>query len=71
MPPQLPFTYLGKAAADGVWEVYLAHGDKTFVVRTHSVIESAYRVDRIVPPVMVLTYLPLNHQQQINIGMLN
>ena len=68
MAPPVPFHYFGKAVADGQWEVYLARGDKTFVVRNKTVIEGAYRVDRIAPPLMTVTYLPLNQVQQINIG---
>ena len=66
--PPVPYNYFGKAIADGQWEVYLARGDKTYVVRNKTVIEGAYRVDRIAPPLMTVTYLPLNQVQQINIG---
>ena len=31
-------------------------------------LEGAWRVDRIAPPIMTLTYLPLNQVQQLNIG---
>lgn len=68
MAPPLPFRYFGKAAQDGAWEVYLARGDQTYVVRYRSVIDGAYRVERIAPPLLTLTYLPLNQVQQINIG---
>lgn len=69
--PPLPFTYLGKAAADGQWEVFLAMGDKTYIVRDKMVIDGRYRVDAIVPPNLTLTYLPLNQVQQLNIGVLD
>ena len=68
MAPPLPFIYLGKVAADGAWEVFLARGDKTYIVRDNTVIDGAYRVEAIAPPVMTLTYLPLNQVQQLNIG---
>jgi hypothetical protein len=71
MAPPLPFTYLGKAVADGAWEVYLARGDKTFIVRDQMVIEGTYRVDAITPPNLTLTYLPLNQVQQLNLGVLD
>ena len=70
MAPPLPFVYLGKAAADGAWEVFLSRADKTYIVRANTVIDGAYRVTAIVPPVMTLNYLPLNQVQQINIGVL-
>ena len=66
--PPLPFTFIGKSVADGAWEVYLARGDRTFVVRDKTVIDGTYRVDAIAPPVLTLTYLPLNTVQQLNIG---
>ena len=71
MAPPLPFSYIGKAAADGAWEVYLARADKVYVVRLKTVIDGVYRVDSIAPPMMTLTYLPLNQVQQLNIGVLD
>ena len=68
MAPPLPFVYLGKAAADGAWEVFLSRADKTYIVRANTVIDGAYKVVAIAPPVMTLTYLPLNQVQQLNIG---
>jgi len=67
--PPLPFTFLGKSVGDGAWEIYLARGDRTYVVRDKgAVIDGTYRVDAIAPPVLTLTYLPLNQVQQLNIG---
>jgi hypothetical protein len=67
--PPLPFTFIGKSVADGAWEVYLARGDRTYVVRDKgAVIDGTYRVESIAPPVLTLTYLPLNQVQQLNIG---
>ncbi|MES2016630.1 MAG: hypothetical protein V4484_09045 [Pseudomonadota bacterium] len=71
MAPPLPFTYLGKAAEAGHWEVFLAIGDKTYVVRDKMVIDGVYRVDAIAPPNLTLTYLPLNQVQLLNIGVLD
>jgi hypothetical protein len=66
--PPFPFTFIGKSLADGAWEIYLARGDRTYVVRDKTVIDGTYRVDAIAPPVLTLTYLPLNQVQQLNIG---
>jgi len=66
--PPLPFTFIGKAVANGSWEVYLTRGDRTYVVRDKSLIDGTYRVDAIAPPLLTLTYLPLNQVQQLNIG---
>jgi hypothetical protein len=70
MAPPMPFTYIGKALADGAWEVFLSRGDKTYSVRNQTVIDGVYRVEKIAPPLMSLTYMPLNQQQQMNIGVL-
>lgn len=67
--PPLPFTFIGKSVGNGAWEVYLARGDRTYVVREKgAVIDGTYRVESIAPPVLTLTYLPLNQTQQLNIG---
>lgn len=66
--PPLPFTFIGKSLQDGAWEIYLARGDRTYLVRDNTVIDGMYRVDAIKPPVLTLTYLPLNQVQQLNIG---
>lgn len=66
--PPLPFTFLGKKVEDGAWEVFLARGDQTLIVRQHAVIDNTYRVDAIKPPTIVLTYLPLNQVQTLTIG---
>lgn len=66
--PPLPFTFIGKSLQEGRWEIFLARGDRTYLVREAAVIEGTYRVDAIRPPVLTLTYLPLNQVQQLNIG---
>ncbi len=71
MAPPLPFSYLGKSLGDGQWEVYLARGERTFIVRVGVVIDGTYRVDAITPPMLSITYLPLNQVQQLNIGVLD
>jgi hypothetical protein len=66
--PPLPFTYIGKSVGEGRFEVYLARGDRTWLVHENDVIDGIYRVDAIAPPTLTLTYLPLNQVQQLNIG---
>lgn len=68
--PPLPFQYLGKAAADGEWEVYLGRGEQSFVVKKGMQIDGMYRVDAIAPPTLTITYLPMNQVQQLNIGVI-
>jgi len=68
MAPPLPFTLIGKSVSAGAYEVYLARGEQVYVLRDNMTIDGTYRVDKIVPPMLTLTYLPLNQVQQLNIG---
>lgn len=67
-PPPLPFSYIGKMLGDGQWQVFLGRGAEALVAREGMVIDGRYRVERVAPPVLTLTYLPLNQQQQLDIG---
>lgn len=66
--PALPFTYLGKKVEDDNWEVYLARGEQTYIVREQTLIDGTYRVDAIKPPHLSITYLPLKQGQSLVIG---
>jgi len=66
--PPLPFAFLGKKLEAGQWEVYLGIGDQTFIVREGTTLNELYRVDTLSPPVLSLTYLPLNQPQTLQIG---
>jgi hypothetical protein len=66
--PPLNFTFIGKKQEAGVWEVYLARGERSYIVRNQDVIDGTYRVDAVTPNAIVFTYLPLNQVQQLNIN---
>lgn len=66
--PALPFTFLGKKLEGGTWEVFLARGEQSFVVREGDVIENTYRIENISPPNLNLNYLPLGQSQSLVIG---
>lgn len=66
--PALPFKYVGKQWTGELWEVFVSRGEQTLVLREKQTIEAAYRIDSIKPPKMVLTYLPLDEQQTMDIG---
>jgi hypothetical protein len=67
--PPLPFVYMGKLAEEGEKiVVLLTKQDRSYAVREGDVLDNAYRVDEIRAPVMILTYLPLNIKQTIQIG---
>lgn len=67
-PPPLPYVYLGKRLDGDGWDVFLGRGEHTFIVREGATIEGAYRIDRIQPPRLEITYLPLGHPQTLAIG---
>lgn len=66
--PSLPFKLIGKKKDGEVWEVYLSEGDTTHIVRLGDTVNEAYKVRSIDPPTMVLSYLPLDQDQSMNIG---
>jgi len=66
--PTVPYSYIGKKSEGGVWEVYLALGEEIRVAKINTVMDQNYRVDRIAPPTLALTYLPLNQAQNMSIG---
>lgn len=66
--PPLPFTFLGKKLEGESWEVYLSRGEQTFIVREGQTLDGAYRVDKIAPPVLTLTYVPLGQARTLTIG---
>ena len=66
--PLLPYTVLGKKLEDGAWQVFLSRNERILVVKTLDTIDNAYRVEEIRPPVMTLTYLPLQQRQTVAIG---
>lgn len=66
--PVLPFNYAGKRLVDGEWEVFLARGDRLIYVRNQMVVDTVYRIDSILPPTLIMTYLPLKQRQVLTIG---
>jgi hypothetical protein len=66
--PALPFAFIGKKLEAGAWEVFLSRGEQSFVAKEGSVIDNAYRIDKIAPPNLSLTYLPLGQSQNLSIG---
>jgi hypothetical protein len=68
MAPPIPFTYIGKKFDGNSWEVYLMRGEQTYIVRENAVLDNTYHVDSIKPPILTLTYLPLQQVQSLTIG---
>lgn len=68
VPPPLPYSFLGKKLEGDLWEIYLNRGEQTLIVRQGQVLDGIYRVDKIEPPTLALTYLPLDQVQILPIG---
>lgn len=67
--PPLPFKYFGKMQeVSGPLIVFLANGDRAYSVREGEVLDGTYRVDQTAGTQLVLTYLPLNIKQTLDIG---
>ena len=66
--PVLPFKYIGKLLGDDEYIVFLSLHGKSLSVKMGDVLQQTYRVDEIKPPLMQVTYLPMNIQQTFMIG---
>ncbi len=70
--PPLPFVYIGKLAEEGQKVIIiLSKQNRSYQVREGDVLDNIYRVDEVRPPVLTLTYLPLDVKQTIPIGVSN
>ncbi len=73
-PTAPPFTYqfIGKMIEEeNRSAVFLENKSRIFIVRAGDTIDNQYRVETIDPPVMMLTYLPLDIKQTVQIGEAN
>ena len=67
--PPLPFSYIGSYSPDGSKPVYfLTQGDRVFNVRVGDTLDNTYTIDSFANGQLVLTYKPLNIQQQLSVG---
>lgn len=67
--PPLPFQLLGKVVnPDGTFTIFLSNQNRVFLVKGGETIDGMYRVDGITDKQLVLTYLPLQMQQYLNLG---
>ena len=65
--PPLPFAYMGRYAPDGSAPVFfLTQGDRVYSVRVGDTLNGTYSIDSLTNGQLVMTYKPLNIQQQLN-----
>jgi hypothetical protein len=67
--PPLPFAYMGTFTPDGATPVYfLTAGDRVYDVHIGETLDNVYSVDGVRNGQLLLTYKPLNIQQQLSVG---
>ena len=67
--PPMPFAYMGTYTPDGAAPVFfLTQGDRVYNVRIGDSLDNKYSVDAFANGQLVMTYKPLNIQQQLSVG---
>ena len=66
--PDQPFAYIGKMVYEGRMAVFIASGDRNYIVREGDVVQNTYRIDAIRAPLLDWTYLPLDTRHTMHIG---
>ena len=69
--PENPYRYAGKVVEDGQVSVFLTDGTNNHVVKAGDVIGGVWQVQAIRPPQLILKYLPLKIEVNIEIGALS
>ena len=63
--PQMPFTFIGRMIDGHEVTLYLSKNNQQYSAKLNDVLDGNYRVDKITYKSAVLTYLPLNIQQEL------
>lgn len=63
--PQLPFKFIGRMIDGNEVTLFLTNNNQLYSARVSDVLDSTYRVDKITEKTAVLTYLPMNTQQEL------
>jgi len=63
--PQMPFIFIGRMIDGHEVTLYLSRNNQQYSAKLNDVLDGTYRVDRITDKSAVLTYLPLNIQQEL------
>jgi hypothetical protein len=64
-PPPMQFKYLGKVIEGDETRVFLALGERNYIVKPGESINNQYRLDEVNERSMTFTYLPLNAKQML------
>jgi hypothetical protein len=69
--PPVPFKYIGKIWGDDEFQVFVGFKGKYLVVKEGDLIQKTYKIEKIAPPIMTVTYMPMNILQNMQIGEIN
>ncbi len=67
-PPLNPFIYAGKIVDEGKVTVFLTEGSNNYSVKAGDLIDEAWQVLSIAPPMMTIQYIPRKIKMQMQIG---
>lgn len=65
--PQVPFTYIGRMIDGKRVVIFLLKNDVQYMAQLDDVLDGTYRVDKIADNTVVLTYMPMNVQQTLEL----
>jgi len=68
--PPLPYRFAGQFEKDSGTEIYLARGDKIFVVKQGETLDGEYRVENVGANAVALLHLPSNTRQTLEFSAL-
>jgi hypothetical protein len=66
--PPLPFTFLGRYWQSGKLTFFLVSGDRVLSVKQGDIVDGNYRIDGVSGATLLITYLPLNSKQSLDMG---
>lgn len=69
--PLIPFKYIGKLFDGEVYQIFFSMSGKGLLVEEGDIIQKDYKVEKISPPTMTLTYMPTNTSLIMQIGDFN
>lgn len=66
--PPLPFKVIGHAIDDGRMAVFLQYNEQSLIARAGDLLIDQYKVEQVSDAAVVLTFLPLNQRQTLDLA---
>jgi hypothetical protein len=71
MAPPVALKYIGKILGDNEYQVFVEFKGNYLAVKEGEIIQKTYKIEKIKPPTMTVTYIPMSILQDMQIGELN